>query len=232
MARSAPRLLLFVLAFAWLPANAALISTNNGLTVYDVDRDLTWIANANLAASDTFGLAYGISLGIHPLAETVNPLQGVINANGSMNWPGALIWIDAMNASNYLGYSDWRLPTARSPDGGSPGGFENLSDMGHLVYEELDLDNGGNSNLALFSNLQRASYWTGTTAFPAIDQAGHFSVQQGTMNVTFKSANLFAFAVRDGNVSPVPLPAGVWLLFSGLSALGVAVRRQSRAIIE
>jgi len=44
-----------VFSFITLSSNAALISKMNGQVVYDVDRDITWIANANLAASNTDG---------------------------------------------------------------------------------------------------------------------------------------------------------------------------------
>ena len=80
---------------------------------YDTVLDITWLADANLAASNTFGLATGTDLGPYP--GDPSGFSGYIYASGGMNWPGARMWIDAMNASNggagYLGYNDWRLPT-------------------------------------------------------------------------------------------------------------------------
>ena len=47
-------------------SNAALTPKLCGQVVYDDDLDLTWVANTNLAASNTFGLATGVSLGTYP----------------------------------------------------------------------------------------------------------------------------------------------------------------------
>jgi len=34
-------------------------------------------------------------------------------SDGTLNWQEALEWVDEMNASNFLGYSDWRLPNIK-----------------------------------------------------------------------------------------------------------------------
>ncbi|MBI3570923.1 MAG: DUF1566 domain-containing protein [Gammaproteobacteria bacterium] len=77
-------------------ANAALVSRLSGQAVFDTDRNITWLTDANLAASNTFGVS-GIS-------------------GGAMNWYKAQDWIAAMNAASYLGFNDWRLPTTLQPD--------------------------------------------------------------------------------------------------------------------
>jgi hypothetical protein len=82
-------------------ASAALVSELGGEVVYDTDYNITWLANANLAASNTFGVSG-------------------INADGTMNWDTAQSWITAMNTANYLGLNDWRLPTAINKDGSGP----------------------------------------------------------------------------------------------------------------
>lgn len=82
-------------------ANAALISRLGGQAVYDTDLNVTWLADANLAATNTFGLATNVDLG--PISG-VNTGGGSYiykdhlgDANGSMTWGGALHWISAMN---------------------------------------------------------------------------------------------------------------------------------------
>ena len=80
---------------------------------YDDVLDITWIANANLAASNTFGLAYNTNLGDYPGDPFGPSYTEQILTSGQMTWGGALHWIDAMNAdggTGYLGYNDWRLP--------------------------------------------------------------------------------------------------------------------------
>lgn len=82
-------------------ANAALVSRLNGTAVYDTDLGITWLADANLAGSNTFGVS-GISI--------------LPSSAGQMNWGTAQNWIVAMNNANYLGYNDWRLPATQYPD--------------------------------------------------------------------------------------------------------------------
>lgn len=43
-------------------AQATLIDRGGGL-IYDTDRDITWLSDANLIASNSFGLTYGAFLG-------------------------------------------------------------------------------------------------------------------------------------------------------------------------
>ena len=35
------------------------------------------------------------------------------DSDGGMNWQQALAWVQQLNATNYLGYNDWRLPNAK-----------------------------------------------------------------------------------------------------------------------
>ena len=87
-------------------AQAALIDAGNGL-INDTTQNLVWTQDANLAASNTFGLATGTNLGLYP--GDTSGYTGIISAGGTMSWAGARFWIDAMNAANYKGYHDWRL---------------------------------------------------------------------------------------------------------------------------
>ena len=87
-------------------AHAALIgvlpATSGGTdyqAYYDTDLDITWLADANLAASNTFGIG-----------------TASINSFGVMHWDTANTWIANMNTSGYLGFNDWRLPTTQQPD--------------------------------------------------------------------------------------------------------------------
>jgi hypothetical protein len=100
-----------------LPANAALQARDldkNGVidAYYDTALNVTWLANANLMASNSFGLSYGINYGKDAYLD-----RSVIYNNGTSTWGGAEKWISAMNASNYFGFSDWRLPTVAPING-------------------------------------------------------------------------------------------------------------------
>src|SRR5512142_3469980 len=73
-------------------AEAELIPSADGLTVYDTVMRVTWLSNANLPATEKFGVS-----GINP--------------DGSMNFATALLWVGALNAMNggagYLGHNNW-----------------------------------------------------------------------------------------------------------------------------
>ncbi len=61
------------------------------------------------------------------------------NLNGLMDWNQAQSWIAALNTANYLGYSDWRLPTVGPVNGTSfnygPSGtfYDGTRDAGYNV---------------------------------------------------------------------------------------------------
>ena len=202
-------------------ANAALTSTLGGQGVYDNDLNLTWLANANLAVTNAFGVS-----GINPA--------------GYMNWNTAQSWIGAMNTANYLGYNDWRLPTTLQPDaacGSQSGGISygyncTGSEMGHLFYNELGGVAGSsilathNANLALFQNVQSRDYWSGTEYAPNTYVAWYFSTYNGYQNAGYKTSNMFALAVRPGQVAAVPEPETYAMLLVGLGLLGFMARRR------
>jgi hypothetical protein len=78
-----------------------------------------------------------------------------------------------------------------------------------------------------FSNVQSDAYWLGLTYNDA--QAWSFATSDGVQGNVSKAGLGFAWAVAPGNVqittSPVPLPAPVWLIGSGLACLAFRLRR-------
>lgn len=198
---------------------------------YDTDANLTWLADASLAASNTFGIT-GIS----------NP--------GSMTWFKAITWFQAMNISDsgagYLGFNDWRMPTTLVPDGsctfldGTPRtdsiGFCSGSEMGNLFYNvfgasvngKLSLT-GNPTELAKFTNIADNVYWSGTAYGPdPFNQAWYFNYNLGNQSAGVKGSGGFIWAVRTGDISAVPAPAAAWLFGSGLVALlGLATKKRS-----
>src|SRR5580698_5412596 len=78
-----------------------LVLIPNGDTVYDVVNHVTWLTDANLPARQRFGI---------PLCDGT-ALDLCVNGSGSMNYTSAADWILAMNTANYLGHSNWQIPT-------------------------------------------------------------------------------------------------------------------------
>lgn len=167
-------------------ANAALVASADGKSVYDTDTKSTWLSNVNLANTNTFGVSG-------------------INANGSMGWYVAQNWIGAMNAVNYLGYNDWRLPTYTG------------NEITNLLL-----------NTSLFSNIQSGHYWTSNWWDMGPDAWGYpqgiaistFNFSNNVTNYDPSWYNNYSLAVRS---DPVPVPIALWLFGSGLIGLaGVA----------
>lgn len=145
-----------------LPGQTAAAGTElqrsaDGQTVYDPVANVTWLANANLAAEMRFNLA-GIA------------------ADGAMAHTTAGAFIRAMNGFNrkgYLGQSSWELPPTNSDPNCSMkfGGYNcSGSPMGALYYHHLLKIIGAQPgepvvktpdiSLGPFHNVQPYLYWS------------------------------------------------------------------------
>src|ERR1700683_520585 len=126
-----------------------------GQTVYDPIAQVTWLAEANLAAKQTFGVAN-------------------INPDGSMEHSAAVLWVAAMNKADqgrgYLGQKDWQLPDTGPPDPscsmkGTTGFDCTGSAMGELFYKQLGLHRGDSVvaapdvKVGPFRDIQPYLYW-------------------------------------------------------------------------
>ena len=159
--------------------------------IYDTDLDITWLGDANFA-------------------------------NPSLTWANANAWATTLTVG---GFNNWRLPTTTQPDascssqpGGIGFGFNCTgSEMGHLFNVE------GISYAApgLFDNVQFGPYWSGTEFAPDTRFAYDFQFSSGTQRKDSggKSSRQLAWAVRDGDVAPVPEPSTMLLFGSGLAGL-------------
>lgn len=204
------------LCLATISAQAALLSRSGGQAYYDDVLDITWLANANMPASQSFGLA-----GVAP--------------DGRMTWFTANAWVAALNTSGYLGLDDWRLPHTKQPDPTCPsqydpgGGLPIIgfgpgcagSDMGHL----FQVDGVSYYESEPFTNIVGGYYWSDYVLPHASSYAFAFLPTIGDQIGFAMTDGNFVWAVRDGDIALVPVPAAAWLLGGAIAALGLARRR-------
>jgi hypothetical protein len=176
-------------------AQAQLAATAGGQAVYDPEKNITWLANANLAATQKFGVT-------------------AINPDGSMGYTIAQKWIAAMNAVAYLGSSRWAMPTTTIPDNGcsqnpktSSFGYGCTgSQLGDLYYDKLGGIKGStiglthNSSFSLFTNFQPYLYWSGTTWQNVRNSAFTFSFGNGFQGTNVFVNAMYVIAVAPGKI--------------------------------
>lgn len=231
-----------------VPAQAGLVSYSAGGVdlVYDDDRDLTWVADANLfktqsdADGDTAQTiindigAIDDSLGTHTLV-----LGDFNTGDGRMTWWGAMAWAEWLGNEGYGGANDWGLWSALNSDGSGPCGpaFNCTdSDLGHLNYIEGGLNAGQSITESTdlskhFINLQSFAYWSGTELASNSSSAWVFSTNGGGQGNSDKNLQLYGWAVRSGQVAAAPLPATGLLMALGLLGIGVGRSRRRATLV-
>jgi hypothetical protein len=161
--------LVSVFGLAAGPAASTPLLIPDGMTVIDTSNDVTWLQNADLAASAISNPIY--YFGVAPCSATKT--SDCINQSGSMDYQAAKDWISGMNAADFLGHNNWQLPATPPFDGGCSGiGSQNESfafgcsgsAMGSLNYTALGLNAANSavptppSTVGPFTNLQPNLY--------------------------------------------------------------------------
>ncbi len=196
------------------PAAAALVPSPDGVTVYDTVNDVTWLADADLAASRRFGLPVCSGPGTQPC----------VNPSGSMNYQSAAAWVSAMNAANYLGHSNWQLPTTptldpgcgkKGPNGNSFGYGCTASAFGSLYYDALGLAAPDTAvpipanAVGPFTNLQPYLYWSQVSA----GSQGYetFSLATGWRGANTAPHFIYLWPMVPGKIAGTPPAQGTGL---------------------
>jgi hypothetical protein len=139
------------------------------------------------------------------------------NVNGHQDWSTQVAWAGSLT---YFG-GGWRLPKTTQPDASCSGHFNpgapypiegfgyncTGSEMGYLWYIELGNVANSTTNTGDFINLQPHPYWSGTElVWDASNGAWAFRNDSGEQLPYEKQFELFAVAVRDGDVAEVLEP--------------------------
>jgi uncharacterized protein (TIGR03437 family) len=195
------------------PANGNGLQVNpGGQTVYDPTTNITWLANANLPASNTMGL---------PACKDPTTPTICVAADGAMTYDSAVQFIAAMNASQgYLGQTHWQLATIdASCPGFNCGGTKNP--MGALFYDQLHFNQGAsavavpNTAVGPFHNIQPYLYWSCEAASipsacstdqPAPNFEWSYSFGSGFQGTDLLANNLYATAYFVGQRSATSGP--------------------------
>lgn len=222
-----------------LPAQAALYDRGGGL-LYDDVLNLTWLQDANYAKTsgyDTDGLMnWGAA---KTWAENLVFHDSVRNADYSdwrlaSNTPVGTDWNYSYSTAgttdlsynitsphselSYMYYVNLGLKGYYSPAG------TNQPDFGIFGNGTID----GQNNVGPVKNLQSPGYWSGTAYAPyPADDAWVFVTIIGGQGNGPQGNELYAWAVRPGDVAAVPEPEAYALMLVGMGLLaGVARRKQ------
>jgi hypothetical protein len=178
---------------------------------------------------DDFQAWYDTRLDITWLDDLQYSRTSDYDDDGRMTWVDAQAWIASLNAGSHLGISNWRLP------------------HGLPVHEMLDLHENtlGNgtifntasacaqppypsclANTGPFDNWETGDYWTDTLEFNGQWAQDFYFVTGFIGNGEINTSLKHAWAVSDGDLAVVPVPAAFWLLVSAVGMLiGVRQRR-------
>ncbi len=211
----------------------ASLEARTGDMVYDTFNNITWASNANLFKTQATGNANLVTEIINAnggaIHDTANNYDTPANSgshtlteddfntsNGQMTWFGAQAWANNLTLGDF---TDWSLPTTIPALSGNN---QTGSQMGDLFYTQLGVSAGSdiatstNPNYGLFTNVQSYGYWSGSEVALNPDTAWGFFTVNGDQYTTSKNSQVYAWAVRSGDVAAVPLPGAAWLFLTGM----------------
>jgi uncharacterized protein (TIGR03437 family) len=199
---------------------AKLILSTDGLTVYDTANGVTWLTDFNLPSRNRFGL---------PVCNAAENTKACVNASGSMSYQAASAWVAAMNAANYLGHTNWQLPTSPivdnscsfvGPQVNSFGWGCTASALGSLYSTALGFSAPNttvpvpNIPVGPFSNFQPDLYWTQTSLPQPTGDVGccaTISFNSGWQGSNITSNFLFLLPMIPGKIAGTPAASGTGL---------------------
>ena len=234
-----------LLVLACSSANAALLSRSGGLAYYDTATNLTWVADADLALTSGYDAD-----GLMTWSQSVGWIASLNAQNAGLGYLGTNDW--RLPTVTDTGTSGCNFAYT-----GTDCGYNvdlATGEMARMFYSTLGNTAAYNTsgvvqpcnsagpnycltNTGPFSNLHPynsgliQNYWSGTEYAPNTNSAWYFSFDSGRQNRNTKTNGYYAWAVRPGDIAPVPVPGAVWLFGGALTLLG-AVRRRAMTVIR
>jgi hypothetical protein len=141
-------------------------------------------ANADTAITDNLtGLAWAPNGNLMPTRDP-HWQKEVKTFDGAVTWQQALDYVAKLNAENYLGHNDWRLP--------------NFVEIGSLV-NKAQPDTAAWLNSQGFTNVQAGDfYWSSTSYTNDTAKAWAADMTYGNMRYLKKPNSNFVWPVRGG----------------------------------
>jgi hypothetical protein len=141
-------------------------SINADQTVTDTVTGLIWTGDANIVKTRDPGL----------------DVDGE-NGDGAVLWRRALEYVQRLNAENFLGYNDWRLP--------------NVNELATLAKQDHP-DRWSCLTAQAPADMRPHPYWSSSTAVLKPDTAWAIDMNNGSVNHIDKSADCYVWPVRGG----------------------------------
>ena len=133
----------------------------NGTVVQDKLTGFAWVRDGNLALASGF------------------------DGDGLVTWENALALVETLNAANYGGYNDWRLP--------------NRTELNSLINRQRS-DSAAWLMIQGFTNVKPDPYWSSTSVFASPEKAWAVNFLEGSTVSRDKGAQLlYVFPVRGWN---------------------------------
>jgi hypothetical protein len=143
-----------------------------------------------------------------------------------MNYESAEAWVAGMNAADYLGHSNWQLPTTpikdhscaeKGPLGNNFGFGCDANGLGYLYYKALGLKAPNTAvpiptdTVGPFGNFQPNLYWSGTPGAGTPGSLAVFSFASGAQGGSTRSDFLDVLPMIEGKIPGTPPATGAEL---------------------
>jgi hypothetical protein len=248
-------LTLAILAIAPQAAQAALVDRGGGM-IFDTVLNVTWLQDANYAKTSGYdtdgllsrseGIAWASQLTYGGYDDWRLPQTRPVNGS-SFNY-----------ANSYDGSTDDAYNIG-APGSAYPGStaselsYMYYVNLGNVAFcdsqgnccsnslvcttpnnglRNVSFVDGSSGQTLSFENAENYVYLIGTAYGPnpsGPQTAWAFAAYSGFQAGVDENEPYYAWAVRDGDVAPVPVPAAAWLLLSGMGGLAAFARRNRAA---